>query len=136
MVIDESHPVSDKVKYDLNLKLILIKMITVIKFLLLTYFLLIIGLQQPAFADTVDGAKIFTANCAGCHLNGGNIIRRGKNLQIKALKKYNMDSIEAISHIVTYGKNNMSAYKDRLSESEIQTVATYVLKQAENNWRK
>ncbi|MEB3214740.1 MAG: c-type cytochrome [Nostocales cyanobacterium 94392] len=111
-------------------------MITAIKFLLLMYFLLIIGLQQPAFADTVDGAKIFAANCAGCHLNGSNIIRRGKNLRIKALKKYNMDSIEAISDIVTYGKNNMSAYKDRLSQSEIQTVATYVLNQAENNWRK
>ncbi|MBF2013965.1 MAG: c-type cytochrome [Rivularia sp. T60_A2020_040] len=111
-------------------------MIAVIKFLLLTYLLLIIGLQQPAFADTTDGAKIFAANCAGCHINGGNIIRRGKNLQMKSLKKYNMDSIEAISDIVTYGKNNMSAYKERLSESEIQTVASYVLNQAENNWRK
>ncbi len=107
-----------------------------IKFALLTSLLLIMSLQQTAFADTDDGAKIFAANCAGCHINGGNIIRRGKNLQIKALKKYNMNSVEAISHIVTYGKNNMSAYKDRLSESEIQTVATYVLNQAENNWRK
>ncbi|MGF1673737.1 MAG: cytochrome c6 PetJ [Rivularia sp. (in: cyanobacteria)] len=109
---------------------------SIIELVLLTFFLLIICLQQAAFADTADGAKIFAANCAGCHINGGNIIRRGKNLQMKALKKYNMDSIEAISDIVTYGKNNMSAYKDRLSESEIQTVASYVLNQAENNWRK
>jgi cytochrome c6 len=109
---------------------------TIIKFLLLTHLLLIICLQQPVLADTLDSAKIFEANCAGCHINGGNIIRRGKNLRIKALKKYQMDSVEAISHIVTYGKNNMSAYKDRLSESEINAVSSYVLKQAENNWRK
>ncbi len=106
----------------------------VIKIILLTHLLLIICLQQPVLADTVDGAKIFEANCAGCHINGGNIIRRGKNLKMRALKRYKMESVEAISHIVTYGKNNMSAYKDRLSESEIQAVSTYVLKQAENNW--
>lgn len=115
---------------------IFLQMRTGIKFILLTLFLLTIYLQQPAFADTANAAKIFEANCAGCHINGGNIIRRGKNLKIKALKKYKMDSVEAISHIVTYGKNNMSAYKDRLSESEIQAVSTYVLKQAENNWPK
>lgn len=110
-----------------------------IKFVLFTILLLIISLQQPVLADTVDGvngAKIFSANCAGCHIKGGNIIRRGKNLKMRALKRYKMDSVEAISHIVTYGKNNMSAYKDRLTESEIQTVSTYVLNQAENNWRK
>ncbi|BAY83558.1 cytochrome c class I [Calothrix parasitica NIES-267] len=112
---------------------------SLIKIILFTLLLLIVYLQQPVFADTVDGvngAKIFSANCAGCHINGGNIIRRGKNLKMKALKKYKMDSVEAISNIVTYGKNNMSAYKDRLSESEIQSVSTYVLEQAENNWRK
>jgi len=110
-----------------------------IKFFLFTILLLTICLQQPVLADTVDGAsgaKIFSANCAGCHINGGNIIRRGKNLKMKALKKYKMDSVEAISNIVTYGKNNMSAYKDRLSESEIQAVSTYVLNQAEKNWPK
>ena len=112
---------------------------SLIKFILFTVLLLIVSLQQPVLADTVDGAngaKIFSKNCAGCHINGGNIIRRGKNLKMKALKKYKMDSVEAISNIVTYGKNNMSAYKDRLSESEIQSVSTYVLNQAENNWRK
>ncbi|MEO1428603.1 MAG: c-type cytochrome [Cyanobacteria bacterium J06633_8] len=107
-----------------------------LKFVLSTILLFIIFLQQPVLADSLDEAKIFSANCAGCHINGGNIIRRGKNLKIKALKKYKMDSIEAISNIVTYGKNNMSAYRERLSESEIQAVSTYVLKQAENNWRK
>ncbi len=103
--------------------------------LLLILTLLIINLNQPAFAaDTANGAKIFSVNCAGCHINGSNIIRRGKNLKLKALKKYGMDSIEAISSIVANGKNNMSAYKDRLTEQEIQDVAAYVLEQAEKGW--
>jgi cytochrome c6 len=86
-------------------------------------------------ADTANGANIFSVHCAGCHINGGNIIRRGKNLQKKALKRYGMDSLEAITAIVSNGKNNMSAFKDRLSEQEIQDVASYVLEQAEKGWR-
>jgi cytochrome c6 len=109
------------------------KLLTLVLLILL---ILTLGITSPASAaDIVNGAKIFEANCAGCHINGGNIIRRGKNLKMNALKKYNMDSQEAIASIVTNGKNNMSAYKDRLTEQEIQDVATYVLGQAEKNWQ-
>ena len=82
-----------------------------------------------------QGEKIFELNCAGCHPNGNNIIRRGKNLKSKALHRNGYDSVEAITNIVTNGKNNMSAFGNRLSETEIQQVANYVLQQAENNWR-
>lgn len=96
-----------------------------------------IASSVPALAaDTLDGAKIFETQCAGCHINGGNIVRRGKNLKQKALKKYGMDSIEAIANIVTNGQGNMSAYKDRLTSEEIQAVSAYVLNQAETGWRK
>jgi cytochrome c6 len=86
-------------------------------------------------AEMTDGAKIFNTNCAGCHVNGGNIIRRNKNLKLKALQKNKMDSLVAIQEIVTNGKNNMSAYRDRLSQEEIEVVSTYVLEQAKNNWK-
>jgi cytochrome c6 len=108
--------------------------------LLLTLLLcLIITNNQPAFAanpenNQINAVNIFETNCAGCHLNGNNIIRRGKNLKINALKKYGMDSIAAITEIVTNGKNNMSAYKDKLTPQQIQDVATYVLQQAEHDW--
>lgn len=46
-----------------------------------------------------------------------------------------MDSLEAISSIVTNGKNNMSAYKDRLTAEQIQDVAAYVLEQSAKDWR-
>ncbi|MEA5618455.1 c-type cytochrome [Cronbergia sp. UHCC 0137] len=85
--------------------------------------------------DITIGAKVFNENCAGCHINGSNIIRRGKNLKKNALKRYGMDSLEAITAIVNNGKNNMSAYKDKLSIQEIENVAAYVLEQAEKDWR-
>ena len=92
--------------------------------------------NPPALAaDTANGAKIFSVQCAGCHVNGGNIVRRGKTLKLKALKRNQMDSQDAIATLVTNGKNNMSAYKDRLTAKEIEDVAAYVLEQAEQGWR-
>ncbi len=103
---------------------------------LLLAFTLLTAFSVPTLAaDTANGAKIFSVQCAGCHLNGGNIIRRGKNLKLKALKRNGMDNVEAIASIVANGKNNMSAYKDRLTEQEIQAVSAYVLEQAEKDWR-
>lgn len=104
-------------------------------FIILLIVVLNITFISPVLAaDTANGGKIFEYHCAGCHLNGGNIVRRGKNLKQLALKKYGMDSIDAIANIVTNGKNNMSAYKDRLSEQEILDVSVYVLEQAQKDW--
>jgi cytochrome c6 len=99
----------------------------------------------PALADRVsnleqvpelaNGAKAFDLHCAGCHINGGNIVRRGKNLKLKTLQKNHMDSIEAIATIITNGKGNMSAYRDRLTSEQIQAVAGYVLDRAQSDWR-
>jgi cytochrome c6 len=86
-------------------------------------------------ADLPSGAKVFEVHCAGCHINGGNIVRRGKNLKLKTLQKNHMDSIAAIAEIVTNGKNNMSAYRDRLTDPQIQEVSAYVLEQAQQNWK-
>ena len=43
-----------------------------------------------------NAQEVFTANCAGCHAKGGNILRRGKTLKTKALKRNHRDSAEAI----------------------------------------
>jgi cytochrome c6 len=90
----------------------------------------------PAIAaDLSHGAEIFNANCAGYHANGGNIVRRNKTLKLKALSKFGMDSITAIADIVANGKNNISAYKERLNRQEIEDVAAYILAQAESDWQ-
>lgn len=96
---------------------------------------LAIGCLTPAWAaDVPAGAQVFEAHCIGCHLNGGNIIRGGKNLKQKALERNGYATPEAIAQIVTNGKANMSAYKDRLTPAEIEDVAAYVLQQAQQNW--
>jgi cytochrome c6 len=87
----------------------------------------------PAWADN-SPAKLFEFHCAGCHANGGNIVRRGKTLKLKALEKNGYSTVEAIAEIITNGKGNMSAYKDRLIAPEIQSVAEYVLDRAQQNW--
>jgi cytochrome c6 len=104
-------------------------------FLTLFLFFLMITYPLPVKAEEMNnGAKIFTINCAGCHPQGKNIIRRGKNLKLKALRRNKVDTLESIINLVTYGKNNMSAYQDRLSNDEIKLVSNYVLEQANNNW--
>jgi cytochrome c6 len=80
------------------------------------------------------GTKVFQAECAACHAGGGNIIRRGKNLKLKALERHHVDTLEAVQSLVTQGKGNMSAYADRLSTEEITAVSEYVLAQAQQNW--
>jgi cytochrome c6 len=82
-----------------------------------------------------SGAKLFEAQCAGCHAGGGNIVRRGKNLKLKTLQKNKLDTLEAIVTLVTQGKGNMSAYADRITPEEIQMVSGYVLSQAQANWK-
>ena len=106
------------------------------KQLLVILLILMIATNPLAMAGDINqGEKIFTVECAGCHPNGGNIIRRGKNLRKKALHRYGMDSLDAIVNIVTNGKNNMSAFKERLTPEEINSVAGYVLKQADKGWQ-
>jgi len=82
-----------------------------------------------------DGERIFTTVCAGCHVNGSNIIRRGKNLQLKTLQRQKLDSIDAIQAIVTNGRGIMSAYGNKLNSDEIEAVANYVLDRAQHNWQ-
>ena len=67
-----------------------------------------------AAAESPDSAALFELHCAGCHPNGSNIIRRGKSLQPKALRRHGVDSVEAIAALITQGKGLMSAYGDRL----------------------
>ena len=102
--------------------------------LLLTFFLSVIAIASPATAAP-NGAVIFENNCAGCHVNGGNIMRRGKNLKLKALQKNGVDSVESIAQLVTHGKGLMSAYGDRLTAEEIAEVAKYVTEQAKQDWQ-
>ena len=91
-----------------------------------------LAVNDPTLAN---GSELFKVHCAGCHPQGGNIIRRGKTLKPKVLKRNGFNSVEAIAELVANGKNNMSAFSDRLSSEQITVISTYVLEQAEQGWR-
>lgn len=93
------------------------------------------GATEISNSSNALPAKIFQANCAGCHIKGGNIIRRGKNLRSRALSRNKLDNQQAIVNLVTNGKNNMPAYSDRLTPTEIEVVSAYVLERAAENWQ-
>ncbi|MBF2035468.1 MAG: c-type cytochrome [Leptolyngbyaceae cyanobacterium T60_A2020_046] len=92
-------------------------------------------LPETIAAEPRDGAALFELHCAGCHVNGGNIVRRGKTLKLRALTRNGVDSVGAIATLVTQGKGTMSAYGDRLSADDIDAIAQYVWQQAEHDWK-
>lgn len=85
-------------------------------------------------ADAANGATIFSANCASCHMAGGNLVNQAKTLKKADLEHYSMASLDAIMTQVMNGKAAMPSFKSRLSSQEIEDVATYVLEQAEKGW--
>ena len=97
----------------------------ILSVLLLGVMFFTIAFNRPALAaDTANGAKIFSANCAACHMGGRNVVMAAKTLQKEALEK-------AIINQVTNGKNAMPAFKGKLNDQQIEDVATYVLEQSE-----
>jgi len=92
---------------------------------------------EPAFAgDAAAGEQIFSGNCAACHAGGQNVIMPEKTLEQAALEEY-LDggaNEAAVMKQVTNGKNAMPAFGSRLSQADIQNVATYVISTAKEGW--
>ena len=84
--------------------------------------------------NDINAAHLFEIHCAGCHPHGGNIIRRSKTLKSQSLKRYGVDNLEAIASLIANRKNTMSAFRDRLTDPEIQALSAYILQRAEENW--
>ena len=84
--------------------------------------------------DTDLGETLFKNHCAGCHINGNNIIRRSKNLKISSLKNNGIDDPETIANIARQGIGIMDGYKDQLGEDGDLIVATWIWEQAQKAW--
>ena len=98
-----------------------------------TFFYLSLTKELNAF-EADSGENLFKHNCAGCHINGGNIIRRSKDLKISSLKRNGIDNPEAIAKIARQGIGAMSGYEDKLGENGDQIVANWVWKQSQKAW--
>ena len=95
-----------------------------------------VGFGRPALAaDAANGAKLFSANCAACHIGGGNVVMGMKTLKKDALEKYGMNSLEAITAQITKGKSAMPAFLGRLKPEQIDDIAAYVFEQSEKDWK-
>ena len=90
--------------------------------------------KQLKALDNDLGTSIFENHCAGCHLNGGNIIRRSKNLKISSLKKNGIENPEAIAKIAREGIGIMNGYKDQLDDNDDQIVANWIWEEAQKAW--
>jgi len=91
--------------------------------------------SSPAMAaDSLSGAKVFQHSCAMCHVGGKNVIASDKTLDQAALDKYGKNSVAAITAQIKAGMNAMPAFKDKLTNAQIEDVAAYVLEQAESGW--
>lgn len=80
------------------------------------------------------GAALFEAHCMGCHVNGGNIIRRGRTLKLAALERAGLDDPKAIARIASGGIGQMSGYGTVLGEEGAAQVAEWVWLQTRAGW--
>jgi len=109
----------------------------IISVLLLSVAIFTFAFSSPALAaNTANGAALFKANCAQCHVGGKNLVNAAKSLKKEALEKYDMYSAEALVSQITNGKGAMPAFGNKLKADQIEDVAAYVLEQADKDWKK
>ena len=89
---------------------------------------------MPAFATENAGEQLFRNHCSGCHVNGGNIIRRGRTLKLAALQRNGVNDPDAIAVIAREGIGQMSGYAEALGEGGDHLVAEWIWQQAQNAW--
>lgn len=80
------------------------------------------------------GGRLFEAHCVGCHVGGGNVIRRGRTLKQAALEKAGLASPEAIARVAAVGLGQMSGYGSVLGEEGARQVGAWVWLQARRGW--
>jgi mono/diheme cytochrome c family protein len=70
------------------------------------------------------GADLYKAKCQGCHGADGTPSAMAAKMGAKSLDK--AKSEKDFIDITTNGKNKMPAYKGKLTDDQIKTVATYM----------
>ena len=104
--------------------------------LVLLALVVLVFWPRAAWADELSGVQLFQNHCAGCHVNGGNILRRSKTLKLEALEANGITSPGAIATIAAQGRGQMSGYAAVLGDGGAEAVAAYVWAQAQAGWPK
>jgi len=74
-------------------------------------------------------ASIFKANCAECHgTNGGGNTAMGRSLKLRDLRSPDVQkrTDADLTDIITNGLATMPAFKDKLTNDQIQQVVAYI----------
>ena len=105
----------------------------------LILFLIVISIfislpREIAAFNHTQGEHLFIENCSGCHIKGGNIIRRNKTLKTKDLKRNGIETPEAIAKIAREGIGIMSGYSEVLGKEGDQLVANWIWEQSQKAW--
>jgi cytochrome c6 len=106
-------------------------------FSILFSFFVFLSFSDVINADDIDiesGENVFQANCTACHAGGKNQIIPDKTLEKDILEKNGMYNVKAIVTQITNGKNAMPAFGGRLTNEDIENVASYVLAQSDKGW--
>lgn len=93
------------------------------------------GLQVPPPLEGT-GARLFAQHCVGCHVNGGNILRRGKTLRLAALRRAGLEGPEAVARVAAGGQGQMGGYGAVLGPEGTTAVGAWVWEQALADWPK
>ena len=91
---------------------------------------LFISLPGTVLAAPQDqtGQTLFKRNCATCHSQNGTPTAVGKSLNAPDLVSapvQNQTNAQ-LQQIISNGKDNMPAFKDKLSQAEIDSLVAYV----------
>jgi mono/diheme cytochrome c family protein len=87
-------------------------------------------------ATLAHGAQLFEAHCVGCHVGGGNIIRRGRTLKLQALQRNGLDSAAAIaSEGLAIARHLAPTLGGHLGDGGAADVAAWVWQQALSGWQ-
>ncbi len=101
----------------------------------LLLLVLLVWWPRPAWG-VESGASLFENHCAGCHINGGNILRRGKNLKRATLERNGITGPAAIAAIAAGGIGQMGAYAEQLGAGGPEAVGLWVWEQALLDWKR
>ncbi len=114
--------------------LFLIKSFRLLALLILTTVLALSPIKTNALNNNPTGEKLFLEHCSGCHINGGNIVRRNRTLKLPALNRQGLDSPEAIAKVAREGIGSMSGYEEVLGQGGDELVAKWIWNKAQNAW--
>jgi|SRR5579871_363344 cytochrome c6 len=92
--------------------------------------LVFVSLQGTVMAAPQDqaGQTLFKSNCATCHSQNGTPTAVGKSLNAPDLGSAPVQSQTKVQleQIISSGKGNMPAFKDKLSQAEIDSLLAYI----------